>query len=197
MTLAIDTSEYRDYLRDLHFDEEDFVEAIRFWTTRYKEHCLVLLFYLQTFTEPDFQGTPLGKEKNGFRTRAFSELKAWTQLEKNVASARDIRSFSSNLLEYNQQLRSLLQLKQEILQQRRQGRHPGPQSLGLLVHMHKEGKYIESLLNRTLTLDAEYTMAMEEMVEHTQYLAQQIEPIDSKHKQTIGELLALRRSQRE
>ena len=187
--------------------EEDIFIMIEFWCNRFKEHCLVLTFYLHNLNESFYKDTPLKKEENLFRDQALTEFNKWAKLCKNFKEKREEKNKSSlsseskkinilfqkdgDILNLQNHLKNLMNLKREILKWKEEKhKHPGPLSTSLLKHMlSTEAQYVFDLWTGTMTIEKEYEIAIKEAQEHTQFIAQQIEPSDDVAKNKMKQLM--------
>jgi hypothetical protein len=180
------------YLQDLKFEPDEFRLALQLWGARYMEHCLVLVFYLQNLDEKTLEGTPLAMEKNTYETDAVEHLKQWKPFVQDLERIAPNQVVPSQILStFSMLLQDLIAFKQVVVEIRKAGHHPGALPLVLLLHMLREGIYIQKLLDGTLTLSWELEFLMNETFEHVSFVALQIEGLDEKQKQTTKRLTDL------
>ena len=164
--------------------EEKIVNSFLLWSHRFKEHCLVLTFYLHNLNELEYKSSPLDQEANQFREKAFELLRNWDHMCRNFEDFRSTRQILSdfvgnkNLKDMEINLINLLTLKKNILSWREKHKFPGPISMALLKHMIMEAEYVYDLLTGKMTIEKEIEIAAKEAKEHTQFIAQQIELVN-------------------
>lgn len=186
----MEVNSLKDYLiHTMLFDENEIAPSLFMWATRYMEHCVVLCYYLQDFSEKIFKNTPLEQEINTLHTEALTHLNQWKTFHTKLKAKSNNVKILEETKTFCQHLNSLINFKQKIIETREKGKHPGSIKTVLIKHMVMEAAYMMGLLSGTMTREEEKQIAMKEMVQHIKFIGLEIEPIDAKHEKTIKDLI--------